>query len=320
MLPALISTLGAIALLSPGWGFSSVGDSLMREGRILEGLSTLLEEMESGAVSADDPYLSYRAAWGFNRLELPDSALAFARRAWDRRPQSEVYFAEYLRSLYGLGLYERVLELSDLVRGGGYPLYVLARSEQAVGLEPASMDRMVELLGSPDDSTAMDAALWLSILLQGSVDPDSLVSLAMLAAGSDPSSGGFASTRLVDALIDAGMLERARELLGMLRRNGCTDYYYWCCMSDLARAEGDQERRVWACRRALERREVPASWNDLAWAPYTAGREAAEKGDMVAALGRLGEASGLEYASEEILERVDSLLATLEAFRSGPAR
>jgi hypothetical protein len=237
------------------------------------------------------------------------------------QPDREIYYCEYLRSLYRLGMYQDIVEHGELHRGGGYGRYLIARSELALGLDQRSLRLLSDtLLLDPDDSVSSDAALWLSILLDGSVGGDSILSLARLAVDAAPDPGCFEITRLADACLDEGLLEEARLLLFELRLAGEDgDYYYWSCMAELAREEQDPERRVWASRRALECRETPSSEEQLAWALLSSAEEGLEDGNLLLAATRLSEACSLEWAGEEVHERASSLLDLLEEYERGMA-
>lgn len=260
----------------------------------------------------------WRLAWAWNLLEEPDSALGPALRAWSERPQSELYLGEYLRALYRLGRFREILDLEPLLRdgSGGYCRYVMARAERELGLPRVSTQALLQLLASDRDSVAADAALWLSILLETELEPDSLLALALLAAGPGPPGSDMPSTRLADAYMEMGMLGEASALLSAIRLSGCCGYHYWVCASELARRELDHERRIWACRRAVECRRVPATLRSLAWALYSGGRAALRDGDLALALSRLREVSSIPEAPDDIALEADSLAALVEAFAS----
>ena len=155
----------------------------------------LLETELSCRPTDDSPYLLYRLAWGYNQLELPDSALQYALRAWNLQPERELFYCEYLRCLFRLGRYEDIVESGELHRGGGYGRYLIARSERELGLDQRSLRLLSDtLLLDPDDSVSADAALWLSILLEGEVCGDSVLSLARMAVEAAPDPGCFELT------------------------------------------------------------------------------------------------------------------------------
>ena len=85
-------------------------------------------------------------------------------------------------------------------------------------------------------------------------------------------------------------------------------------MAELARAEQDPERRVWASRRALECRDTPSSEERLAWALLSWAEQGLEDGDLLLAARRITEARSLEWAGEEVHDRASSLLDLLEEY------
>ena len=243
---------------------------------------------------------------------MPDSALNYAQRSWEMRREKSYYFTEYLKSLYRLGEYELILSLVPFLRGNGYARYITARAEEETGSELHSIEIFSESLDSESNSIAADAALWLSILLDGTVSEDSIRTLAETAVLYD-SSSSFYRCRLAGVYSEAGDFENAYIQLAVVRRMGKTDYYYWKSMTSLARDERDHERHVWAARRANECRRIPEAARNLGWALYMAGNNAMRSDDLVLAVSLLEEALRLE-ADEEITLRSDSLLGMIYEF------
>ncbi|HQH93131.1 MAG TPA: hypothetical protein PLY71_06135, partial [Candidatus Fermentibacter daniensis] len=66
-----------------------------------------------------DSWADWRLARAYNLMEMPDSAVIYAREAWSGEPQRELFLAEYFRALCRAGRPDEVLALADLVRHGG---------------------------------------------------------------------------------------------------------------------------------------------------------------------------------------------------------
>lgn len=260
-------------------------------------------------------YLIYRMAWAYNRLELPDSALTLARRAWDDRPQDQWYLGEYMRSLYRLQRYREILELAWTVRGGGVCRYYLARAEEALDTIPESRRYFEEALNSPDDSTAADAASWLSILAREEIGPDSVISLLRMAARLRPEEA-FYRARLVEALSEEGMTGEAWDHLRLLRLEGDRSQSYWSAWAAYAEAEGSARREIWALRRAWQGRRCPQTARNLGWAIYLAGRDTLRAGNSREAVSLLRESASLGCSSDVFAVKSDSLIRLVEEFEA----
>ncbi len=286
------------------------GDSLLRAGFLREGAAVLRQEVRERPW---DDYLLYRLAWACNRLELPDSALGYARNAWDRRPQDQWYLGEYMRALYRLQRYDELLDLGWAVRGGGVCRYYLARAERALDTLRASRGYFEEALESPDDSTAADAASWLSILAREDIGPDSVIALLLMSVEMRPGEA-FYRARLVEALSENGMLGEAWEHLRLLRREDDRSQSYWSAWAAYAEAEGSARREVWALRRAWEGRRCPQTATNLGWALYLAGRDTLRAGHPGEALPLLRESSALGCSSDVFAVKSDSLIDLVAAF------
>lgn len=252
-------------------------------------------------------------------MELPEEAAAPALAAWNLVPSNQWFLAEYLRSLRAMELYPQVLECSLFVRGGGVCRYYLADSEERLGLEVRpSMEYLLCASGCSDDSTAADANLWLSLIYLHREDTGAALSAASSAVRLMPEEE-FYRCVLAERMAEAGSIETSRELLHGLRLDGVADRSYWQAMEALAEAESDQDRRIWALRRARECRLCPGTDRELGWALYLAGRNALRDGDTNGSRELLTEASGLGDTSEVFALRADSLLELLDEFENrGP--
>ncbi len=280
----------------------------MREGLIEEAIPALLSE-RSGA-SSPDPWTSWRIAWAYNQMDLPDSALAFACEAWRMRPQSELLLSEYMKTLRRLGKTGEVVRLAALLRGGGPARYQAA----ACGHEP-SRAFLEEALNSPDDSTAADAACWLSVLAASEGDSSAHLGLLRQAVALRPGES-FYRSMLVEALCDAGLQGEAMENLLALRRERCRDQSYWDAHARVALLEGDTERRVWALRRAWQARRSAAAARNLGWALVSAALEDLREGRPEHSRQRLVEASGLGRGEDGFRAVADSILGELDEFQA----
>ena len=278
----------------------------------MEGLDLLTEEVEAHPWN---DYLIYRMAWAYNRLELPDSALGYARRAWEERPQDQWYMGEYMRSLYHLERYDKILELAWTVRGGGVCRYYLARAEEALDTIPESRRYFEEALDSPDDSIAADAASWLSILAREEIDPDSVISLLWMAVELRPDEA-FYRARLTEALAEEGMTGRAWDHLRLLRLEGDRSQSYWSAWAAYADARGCRDLEIWALRRAWQGRRCPQTARDLGWALYLAGRDTLRAGNSREAVPLLRESASLGCSLEVFAVKSDSLIRLVEEFEA----
>lgn len=249
-------------------------------------------------------------------MEEYDLALEAAHISWDMEPWNQWYLGEYLRALRSLGLYQEMLELAGLVRGGGVCRYYLADCERREGASPApSIEYLIETSGSTDDSAAADACIWLAILARGSGSADSSLLLAARAVELRPEED-FYRCFLSEGLSEAGDTEEARVHLHHLRLAGSTDYSYWRAMATLAEAEGDHRRKIWALRRALSERTCPESMRELGWALYLRGRDLLREGRADSARALLCESSLLGDSGDVFPSRADSLLELLYEYES----
>ena len=255
-------------------------------------------------------WLHYRLAWAYNRLELPDSALAPARAAWEMSPQNQWYMGEYLRSLYHLQRYREMLGLADVVRGGGVCRYYLARAEEALDTLESSRQWLRRALNAPGDSVAADAASWLSVLSRERLGPDSVLALVRMAAELRPNDR-FYRARLVEELARAGLLQEAWDNLRSLRLLQEPSQSYWSAWASYAEAEGDRRRRIWALRRAYSSRRCPSNARDLGWALYLAGRDTLRAGHAAPAAALLRQASAMGCSTEIFAVKADSLLGLM---------
>lgn len=275
--------------------------------------------MEEADADPADPWLLYRLAWTANRLEMPEEALGPALAAWSMEPSSQWFLAEYLRALRSLGRFREMMEVADLVRGGGVCRYYLASAERELAMEPSpSLRYLLDASVSSDDSTAADACAWLAVFLRGGTREDSLLALAARAAELMPEED-FYRCLLAERLAEAGDLEGAGEQISRLRLRGVESYSYWRAVAALAAAEDDPERNIWALRRARERRVCPESARNLGWALYFRGRNALREGDLDLSGEALLESSLLGDSSEVFVQRSDSLLRLMDEFEKTAA-
>ena len=285
-------------------------------GNLPEALPVLLEE------TVDDPgnsWLLYRLAWVYNRMEQPEEALVPALAAWRTEPEKQWYLAEYLRALRNLSMFEELLAHTAYVRGGGVCRYYLAVAEREMNIHPsASLEYFHETSASDDDSTAADACIWLAILLQNEVSGDSIINLASDAVEKAPSSE-FYRCVLAENLARNGMVEQAREQIHWMRLEGYAGYSYWQACAELAEAEEDDERRIWALRRARQNRNCPDTARNLGWALYISGRDALRNGDLVYSRERLQDALQTGDSTEVCVMKSDSLLNLINEFENRAA-
>jgi len=259
-------------------------------------------------------YLMYRLAWAYNRLDLPDSALTWAMCSWESDPQNQWYMGELLKALSNLERYESVLEYSPYISGGGACRYYIARAETALKVPCAPSRTHFEIsLVSEDDSTAADAANWLSILLFREIPEDSLLALLAFAVARAPDEQ-FYRCRYVELLARSGDIDTAREHLHVLRRARISNQAYWQACAALAEAEDDPLREVWALRRAWQSRRTPGTASELGWALYFIGRSAVREGSLNLARERLSEAVIIDITDELLTDKSDSLLELIDEF------
>ncbi len=259
-------------------------------------------------------YLMYRLAWAYNRLDLPESALTWARCSWESDPQNQWYMGELLKSFCGLEMYDSVLEYSAYIKGGGVCRYYLARAETALKTPGSPSRTVLEVsLVSEDDSTAADAANWLSILLFREIPEDSLLALLEFAVTRAPDEQ-FYRCRYVELLARSGDTDTAREHLHVLRRARISNQAYWQACAALAEAEDDPLREVWALRRAWQSRRTPGTASELGWALYFIGRSAVREGNLNLARERLSEAVTMDIPDELLADKSDSLLELIDEF------
>jgi tetratricopeptide (TPR) repeat protein len=280
------------------------GDSLLHAGRIAEAVPVLL-----GSGRTDSPDVMYDLAWAYNRLDMPDSALSWARAAWEAEPQDQWYLSELLKALSRLGLTSDIEALAPFIRGGGS-----ARYHAAAGGHAASEDWLREAALSGDDSTAADALCWLSVLASGRGSPGEALELAREAALRRPSDP-FYGSMLVERLASCGRLDEAAEHLCRIRRDGSYGLSYWEAAASVARLEGDQDRLIWALRRALECRTTPSASENLGWALFVSGRRLLSEGGCTLALERIEEAGSLARPGGELALAADSMESVIHEYQ-----
>jgi tetratricopeptide (TPR) repeat protein len=255
----------------------------------------------------------YDLAWAYNRLDMPDSALCWARSAWEAEPQDQWYLSELLRALARLGLSTGIDSIAPFIRGGGP-----ARYHAAAGGHAASEEWLRGAALSPDDSTAADALCWLSVLAAGRGCREEALDLAREAALRRPSDP-FYGSMLVERLASCGRPSEASEHLSRLRREGSYGLSFWEASASVARAEGDQDRLIWALRRVLECRTTPSTSEDLGWALFVSGRRLLSDGSCTMALERIEEAESLARPGGELALATDSLAALIHEYQEASA-
>jgi tetratricopeptide (TPR) repeat protein len=284
------------------------GDSLLRAGRLAEAVPVLL-----GSGSTASPEVMYDLAWAYNRLDMPDSALLWARAAWEAEPQDQWYLSELIRALAKLDLSSDIDSMIPFIRGGGP-----ARYHAAAGGNAASEDWLRGAALSPDDSTAADALCWLSVLAAGRGAREEALDLsreALLRRPSDP----FYGSMLVERLASCGRLSEAAEHLSRLRREGAYGLSFWEASASVAREEGDQDRLIWALRRVLECRTTPGASEDLGWALFVSGLRLLSDGSCATALERIEEAESLARPGGELALAADSVAALVHEYQETAA-
>lgn len=256
-----------------------------------------------------DPWAAWRLARAYNLMEMPDSAVIFAREAWTAEPQQELFLVEYFRALCRAGRPDEVLALADLVRHGGTARYYAASCGHL-----QSRAYLEDSVFSADDSTSADACCWLSVLTRSEGGEERALALLRRAVELSPEDG-FYRAMLVEELCGAGLLEEARGHLLHLRRNRWFEPQYWSASASVARLEGDWERCLWALRRSVEARTVPETLRSLGWGLVSAARTDMREGRLELAAQRLAEAGGLGRGSREEYALVaDSLSAMISAY------
>ncbi len=256
----------------------------------------------------------YRLAWTYNRLGVPDSALAWALCSWETDPGNGWILGEVLKALCALERYGEVTGYLPWVKGGGVCRYYLARAEIAEKVEGLpSLSWFEHSLSEAEDSTAADAACWLSLLLRDRVPADSITVLLALAVDLAPGDA-FYRCRYAELLAEEGRIGEAVDCLLPLRIDRISSQSYWQARAAVAKAEGDPAREVWALRRAWQARRTPDAAEDLGWALYLSGRNSMRDGDLVLATERLIEASGLGETGDPFVARSDSILELIYEF------
>ncbi|MBD3370138.1 hypothetical protein GF402_07235 [Candidatus Fermentibacteria bacterium] len=261
-----------------------------------------------------DYWPRYRLAWALNRLELPDSALGYARSALRLSPQNQWCLGEVMRALYHLQRYDDVLACSSLIRGGGVCRYYLARVEEITGTSRGrSLGYLSETVRLGPDSAAADASSWLAVLLAGKLESDSLVGLLRLAVDLQPDVE-FYRCRLAEELARAGRVDEAVMPLLPLRIDNCKSTGYWQAWAAIAEAQEDRERQLWALQRAWESRRVPSTARNLGWGLYVVARERVREGELEEARGLLLRCSAMSDSSEVFVRKADSLLELFDEY------
>lgn len=252
-------------------------------------------------------------------MEQPEEALSPALAAWRTEPVKQWYLAEYLRALRNLSMFEELLAHTAYVRGGGVCRYYLAVAEREMNQHPsASLEYLLETSVADDDSAAADACIWLAILLQDKISADSILTFAATAVEKDPSSE-FYRCVFAENLSRNGLLEQAREQIHWMRLKGYTGYSYWQACAELAEAEEDDERRIWALRRARQNRNCPDTSRNLGWALYISGRDALRDGDLIYSRDHLEDALQTGDSTEVYVMKSDSLLNLINEFENRAA-
>ncbi|PIE52525.1 hypothetical protein CSA37_04630 [Candidatus Fermentibacteria bacterium] len=249
----------------------------------------------------------YRAAWCLNRLDQPDSARCYARRAFYLAPGEEKALSELMRSLASEP--ESVLTYSHLVSGGGVCRYRLARAELDLNrYAESSIQWLTEASANSDSAKAADACCWLWILT-GRSDLELIEKASALAPDEE-----FYRGMLVEALVDSEKIERAASEFE--RMTDRSSFSYWSTASELHWAEGLHDLSVDDCRKAFNMRQIPSTAADLGWRLYFRSRELIEAGSMQKAEILLRECSGLWSAESSWALRADSLINSLNEFTS----
>jgi tetratricopeptide (TPR) repeat protein len=277
---------------------------MLTAGHLREAVPLLLGEVSARPNSA---WLNYRLAWALDRLDMPDSALVFAERAWSLSPSRERYLAELLKSLSMSGRSDEVLALAGYVRGGGVARYYVAAAGDA-----ASLSYLRTAAGSEDDSTAADACCWLSILCLTRSAAESSIALLERSVSLEPADPFYRSL-LIQREAEAGMLEEAMDDLAVLRMARSRDPLYWEAAASVAEAEGDDVRLAWALRRSWQARQTAESGRALGWALFSCAGRALYRGDPELAGQWLEEAAALGVDSV-LCERTTEMLGAIAEF------
>lgn len=247
-------------------------------------------------------WAAYRCCWILNRLDLPDSALVWGRRALDLRPGSSAVLGEFLRAHASP---DSILKYGGLVSGGGVCRFRLARAERLLGYSGEHNAFLQSTLASEDDSARADAACWLSML-----HPARSLELMRTAVLLSPDDD-FYRTVLAGLLASEGMPDEGFDILAPLAPEGC---YYWQAAARCHEAAGDDEQAASAYRRAFLARQSPDHAADLGWFLYRAGLELARADDCPRAAVLLREASALWHPDSSWARASDSLLSCIEGF------
>ena len=287
---------------------TSPGDSLYRDGLFTEALPVLTQEASEDTF---DAWIHYRLAWILNKLEMPDSALAPAYRAWNLQPDNQWFLGQYLKTLKDLNRFDEMLELSSLVTGGGSCRYYIAVAERENDTVPLALDYFETAYRSDNDSISADAGAWLVILQRNQLSVDSISFILRDVVNKIPSSD-FYRVLYAGALVESRNIDEAVVQLDILH-SGDRKYSYWQAKGTLAEYEGDAERYIWTLRRAYAVRPVPESARSLGWQLFISGYEDLRNSRLELARERLEEAS--KYGDTEVFAvESDTLLLLLDEF------
>ena len=246
---------------------------------------------------------AYRAAWILNRLDMPDSALAWAVIAHELNPGNSAVLGEFLRAQSSSP--DSVLSYGHLVSGGGVCRFRLAQAELRLGAPGPHCRFLSESLESGTDSSRADAACWISMLL-----PDRSLELLRLAVELVPDED-FYRTVLAGELAALDQPGAGFEVLERVVPDG---YYYWQAVGRCREASGEVEQAAGAFRTAYESRRCPSSAAELGWFLYRAGRDLIMADSCEAALSYLSEASALWSRDSSWAVASDSLLSRTGEF------
>lgn len=251
----------------------------------------------------------YRTAWCYNLLDLPDSALVYARTALAIHPANQRCLAELLKSLSDQP--EAVLEYSYLVCGGGTCRYRLARAEMDLNIpDKLSLNWLENSFVSEIDSIAADAGCWLSIL-HGDSGLEYIERSVELMPEEE-----FYRSLLIGKLLDVGMVERASLHFEILKEAGYGGYSFWQTASQVHESLGDSQGAIEASRRAYQLRRIPSTAADLGWKLYFYGRALMRNGDMMVSVPYFRESSSLWSGDSLWAIKSDSLLDLMNEFTS----
>jgi len=267
---------------------------------------TYLDEAEENRL---DWWSRYRAAWGFNHLDMPDSAAVLAGEALFLAAGNERCLGELLKALSSKP--DSVLAFSTLVSGGGVCRYRLARAELDLGdFEGESVAWLLDTFENGDSVSAADAGCWLTILF-----PDKGIRYIERSVQLVPEES-FYRCLLVDRLVDEGLLERAEEEFGLISDSAASGPGYWSTASSLYLAMGDDSAAVEASRTAYGMRRTPSSGANLGWLLYRYGESLISRNMMTGAVPVLYECTETWSPDSPWALRADSLLDDLNEFTS----